>query len=455
MNAAPGLMFVFLGICIPLPVALLLGAGMYFCWRAIQNNKKKSQALAEAPMVQIDELGVGLHKIKGKVRGQEDPLRSPLTRKKCVYFRFHVEELRTQSHGKHGHSTHWVTVVDDKQWIDLTIEDKTGVIEIDLAKAEVTLTTKGFTSSGTFDGASDELEDLMNTRYGKSTKGWIFNKSMRYTESYLRDGDKVLVVGDVKKKKGFAPEFTKGENPLLVTDMQEKQLGRLYAGKTTMYWVLLCLLGFFALAFCGAGGLFSLIGLGVAGLGASLPNAPQVGKKDDAIKLLAKPRPINPAWNDTKMASSFLSDMQEENVKLGWGRFGKNGRLGYGRPGGGDDEPIVVAGRPSPKGLSFHPPDGGESVVQYRLNRQSKIFKAQIALQDFPPGTDRSDSPLTFKVFGDGDLLWYSDPPLQGRIDRQDIRISVENVEVLELRVHCPGNKRFAWPVWLNPHVLK
>lgn len=451
---AGGMMFAILGICITLPIALLLGVGMYFCWRAIKNNQKKSQALADAPLVMIDELGAGLHKIKGKVRAQERPLRSPLTKKKCVYFRFHVEELRTHSHGKHGTSSSWVTVVDDKQWIDLTIEDKTGTIEIDLAKAEVTLTTKGFTSSGSFEGASDELEDLMRTRYGKSTKGWIFNKSMRYTESYLRDGDRVLVVGDVKKPKGFSPEFTKGEHPLLVTDMEEAQLGRLYSGRTMMYWFILGGLAFVMLMVCGFGGVFSIIGAGLTGIGMNLPE-PKGAKKEPDIKLVAKPRPINPAWIDAQMAGTFLTDMQEQNVVVGWGKFGKNGRLGYARPGGGDDEPITVGGRNEPKGISFHPPDGGESVVQYRLNRQYKLFKATLALQDFPAGTDRSDSPLTFKVLADGDLLWVTERPLQGRNDRVNVRISVENVDTLELRVHCPGNKRFAWPVWVNPQVLK
>ena len=44
---------------------------------------------------------------------------------------------------------------------------------------------------------------------------------------------------------------------------------------------------------------------------------------------------------------------------------------------------------------------------------------------------------------------------LRNRNDVQTIRISVENVDVLEPRVHCPGNKRHAWPVWVGPRVLK
>jgi len=65
-----------------------------------------------------------------------------------------------------------------------------------------------------------------------------------------------------------------------------------------------------------------------------------------------------------------------------------------------------------------------------------------------------SACPLTFKVYGDGELLWLSDP-VQKRADRRNFRLSVENVDLLELRVHCPASKTYAWAVWINPQLLK
>jgi hypothetical protein len=468
---AAGLMFVGIAAAVVIPISLLLGVGMWFCWRGIQKTRKQSQELLKAPLVDIKNLKNGLYKIEGQIRAQDDLLRSPLSKKKCVYYRFHVEELRSSGHGRHRTSS-WVTVVDDKKWIDFNIDDGTGDVEIDVGLAEVALKSKAFTSSGTFDGASQELEDLMNRRYGKSTKGWLFNKSMRYTESYLRDGDTVMIIGDVEKSKGEAPEFYKGDHHLLITDMDEKQVGSMYTGRATMYWIGMVFLGVFMLVTCGAGAIFGVVGAGVGIFAAKVPEIANRDRnpfgKDNPFerdrkkieipppdnKLIAKPKPINPAWNDAKMTITWLSDMPEENPRVGWGKFGKNGQLGYTPEGFNPEAKIMVNGQHWTKAISFHPPDFGESVVQYRLNGQHKLLKAMVSLADLPPKVDRSMSPQVFKVFGDGQLLWVSNP-VQQRKDQQSFRLSVENVQTLELRVHCGGGKGHAWSVWVNPQLLK
>jgi hypothetical protein len=255
----PGPIFIIAGLLVPLPFVLLGGIGIYFSWRQIQKAQTQSDELKNAPLVKIKELEAGLMKIEGKVCAQDDLLRSPLSKKKCVYFRFTVEERRTHYSGRHAHST-WHTIVNDKQWIDITVADKTGEVEINLEDAEVTLTTKASTRSGTFDNASPELEELMNERYGQSTKGLIFNRDLRYSETYLRDGDEVLIVGDVKKKKGLAPKFYKGEHHLVITDMEEEQLAGAYSKRTILFWILIGFCCFFILMACGAGGVFVVIG---------------------------------------------------------------------------------------------------------------------------------------------------------------------------------------------------
>src|ERR1017187_6570257 len=113
---------------------------------------------------------------------------------------------------------------------------------------------------------------------------------MRYTESFLRDGDKVLVVGDVERKKGRSPEFFKGDHHLLVTDMNEKQISGLYKRTGTILWIVIGFLSLMLVMACGAGALISLIGGGIAGMGLKLPKGPA---KQEQIKLVAKPLPIN------------------------------------------------------------------------------------------------------------------------------------------------------------------
>jgi hypothetical protein len=165
------------------------------------------------------------------------------------------------------------------------------------------------------------------------------------------------------------------------------------------------------------------------------------------------PVPIPPGWKDADMKRTWLSDMDEFDARVGWGRFGKKGMLGYGVNPGEADSPITVNGQRDPQGISMAPSAALVSTVKYRLGRQQKLFKASVACNDLPPGWGGPAAPMTFKVRCDGRLLWVSDPVrLVGR--KQDVTLNVFGVDVLELQVQC-GNGDCARAVWLDPQVLK
>ena len=457
--------FILLSVCVTVPILLVLGVLMFLTIRALRRAQKRSQELRETPLVEIGQLTSGLQKIEGQIRGHEKELRSPFSKRKCVFYRFHVQEMQTRG-GKHP-SSHWVTIIDDKRGIDVTIADDTGEIEINLDEADVNLKTKKLTQSGTFNDASPELEELMSERYGKSTKGLLFNRGLRYTESYLRDGDNVLVIGDVKVHRSRAPEFYKGEHHLMITDMAEADVASAQSSKTLFYWIAIAFLGFFMLGTCGFGAMFAIIGVSAAKIRDNMlapglpkpnrpmrpmPNLPLPNPPIQPERPATNPRPIDREWNENNMMATFLRAMQEENVQVGFGKFGK-GILAFPVVGKGFNPPITVDGQAFPKAISMHPFDNGEASVQYHLGGEYKLFKARAALNDMT--AKGAAAPLTFKVFGDGDLLWFSAPPLQAKNDRQEIRLSVKDVNNLEMRVHCAGIKIHAYSVWLDPQVLK
>jgi hypothetical protein len=66
------------------------------------------------------------------------------------------------------------------------------------------------------------------------------------------------------------------------------------------------------------------------------------------------------------------------------------------------------------------------------------MFKASVALHDHTGG---SLTPITFVVLGDGKPLWTSKPVKLSR-EPQGCMVSVAGVDVLELRVACPGEVR-------------
>jgi hypothetical protein len=241
-----------------------------------------------------------------------------------------------------------------------------------------------------------------------------------------------FLVGIIGRIAGFRP----GSQPGTV----EKVFG----------WFGIVILGGMILGICLIGGLVDW------GISSALQNMPQ----------FAQPQPkfIRPEWDDKKMQLTYLSDMQEFDTFVGWGTFGKKGKLGY-RCVYGED--VQVDGKKWPNALSAVPPSFSASRVSYlavppsfsasrvsyRLGGTAKLFKAWVAFSDEDPPF-RPESAATFQVYGDGVLLWNS--PLV-RVNKQieECRISVEGVDTLKLQVHCQGSNGSVRAVWLVPHVLR
>ena len=143
--------------------------------------------------------------------------------------------------------------------------------------------------------------------------------------------------------------------------------------------------------------------------------------------------------------STYLSDMDEFDVKAGPWTLGKNGDIGNGQQ-------IVVNGNRSSKGLGMHPPDNGYSRVKYRLGKKAAVFKAGAALNDTANIVFHL---ATFEVWGDGKRLWKSDPVSKAKQPVQETSVDVSGVDVLELRVVAHGSHLGLHAVWIEPRVLK
>jgi serine/threonine protein kinase len=120
-------------------------------------------------------------------------------------------------------------------------------------------------------------------------------------------------------------------------------------------------------------------------------------------------------------------------------------------PPGGRGPAVRVRGEPSPHGVFMHPtPEpGGTASVSYRLGRRYRTFRAEVTMNDGPQG---SEHPCTFRVYGDGRLLWESGP-VQTQFDRQSCAVPVTDVDVLRIAVTCAGEPFGAHAVWVEPSV--
>jgi serine/threonine-protein kinase len=143
----------------------------------------------------------------------------------------------------------------------------------------------------------------------------------------------------------------------------------------------------------------------------------------------------------------YLSDLNESDVVVGYGRFGKKGATGL-----AEAAEIVVNGVPAPHGLSLHPPARGSSRVTYRLGKRYRTFNGTAAINDLPAGGSRS--PLTFLVYGDDNLLWKCQP-LRHCGETQACNVQVIGVDRLRLAVQCPDDATGASAVWVEPYVAR
>ena len=148
----------------------------------------------------------------------------------------------------------------------------------------------------------------------------------------------------------------------------------------------------------------------------------------------------------------FLDDLPEGECKVGFGKLGKHGRTGF--PADDATQPQFVNFRgESPKhALSTHAQSEGAASVVYPLNKQAMFFRAAVGIFSHLDPPPQPASPLVFKVFGDGKLLWQSNP-VQAAHERQMCRILVAGVTELKLQVDCSGHAARGYAVWIEPQL--
>jgi hypothetical protein len=148
---------------------------------------------------------------------------------------------------------------------------------------------------------------------------------------------------------------------------------------------------------------------------------------------------------------TYLTNLQENDVKVDANWFSKNGHLpaNLGAP-----SPLFVRGVRTEHMIFMHPP-GDYGRVRYTLDRPYEQFisEAVIATQENFQKQGDPATPLTFEVLGDGKSLWKSNA-LNKKNQAQECKIGIKGVRILELRVYCPGAANWAFAGWNEPKLV-
>jgi hypothetical protein len=155
-----------------------------------------------------------------------------------------------------------------------------------------------------------------------------------------------------------------------------------------------------------------------------------------------KPEPVR------SLPEVYLDDLKEADSKVGYGTLGKHGELGY------DNRAAMFQGRKIPHLLSMHPPANGVAYATYNLNGEYKALRATAALMDIE-NEPMARSPVMFKVFADGRLLWNSHT-IQRLGTGEECALHIDGVKTLRLEADClGGDMSLASAAWLNPLLTK
>ena len=182
------------------------------CFRSARKSNEMFEMMESTPISSISDIQGGPTEIKGKVKAQEDVLVSPWGKKRCVYYKFEVD----QDEGENRSSKY----VREEQSLPFMVQDGSGQVNVDLQGAVFELKLDKCNRSRMF-ALSTELVELLKTRYGKSVKGLIFNKTLIFRETAIELNDEVYVFGTAiceKTSQNGNYSLKKGKMPLIITD---------------------------------------------------------------------------------------------------------------------------------------------------------------------------------------------------------------------------------------------
>ena len=209
---------------------LLLCAGLYMFYNSLKNLKLK-RLIENVPTSKMRSVAMGLVELKGKIEVSDKVLEDPFDKKKCVFWRVHIEERVKR--GKHGR---WITRHKAKGQVPFFISDDSGSVLIKLEGANMD-DVKRDSQYETALLFSDKLPLNVRNYCNKNRirfRGLFGGKKrMRCRVTYLEPNNNIYVLGharpllqkEIKNSKSVTAVIEMVTNSVfIVSDKSEKEL---------------------------------------------------------------------------------------------------------------------------------------------------------------------------------------------------------------------------------------
>lgn len=177
-------------IIIPIGVGIVIVtvivASLYFSKKAVVRRKLKKAIDKKIS----DFISGDIAKVVGKVEFAGEPLIAPLSGRRCAHYYVLVEEKVSS-----GKESHWKTIIEEEVAGKFVIHDGRYCAHINNQNVKSYLVEDRRYSSGHGNDATPELERYLNAHGYKSEGVFGWNKSIRYKEGVLEEGELIAAVG--------------------------------------------------------------------------------------------------------------------------------------------------------------------------------------------------------------------------------------------------------------------
>ncbi|EKD51607.1 MAG: hypothetical protein ACD_62C00220G0001 [uncultured bacterium] len=171
-----------------------MGVFVYTLVRA-KINLKLTHLIKDTPTSKIGFIKNGFVEVCGTILAGGALLEAPISKKKCVYYEFELAE-RVRS----GKSAHWKTRIKESKDVPFLLQDDTGKTLVNMNGAKTIFDEDSeFTSGGLFgEDTPESTKQLLKQKYGFNAEGWVFDKTLRFTETILEHGNQIYVLGNAQ-----------------------------------------------------------------------------------------------------------------------------------------------------------------------------------------------------------------------------------------------------------------
>lgn len=185
--------------------------GAWYFFKGFRKFRHK-RVIENIETSKIRSVAIGPAEIVGKTRPFGSLLKSPITKKDCVFYSLLVEEYRGS-----GKSSRWVTIYKHVSTEPFYVQDQTGKVLVDPTGANVVSSSYIFES-----GIGKTVPENVNKFFEENDlklKGLVFNKRIRVRECTISNEQQVYVLGEAMDNPHF-------ENGTFKTDEKDVMIAK-------------------------------------------------------------------------------------------------------------------------------------------------------------------------------------------------------------------------------------